>query len=142
MLNRYSSSPSRSLRVKPSRRRIYFIIVLGAALALANYLLYVQGYPLLSAQLTLVSIVLLWWATADPMAGSTLKWEGGEWYIRHRGRQTSVVLLPGAVRLPWLVYAAFRETHAKQRWAFLLFSDSATVEQMRRLRCRLILEQG
>jgi len=84
------------------------------------------------------------------MAGATLKWELGEWFLRHRGKQVSVVLLPGkqvsvvllpgSVRLPWLIYAAFQETHAKQRWKFLLFTDSANAEELRRLRCRLILE--
>ena len=74
------------------------------------------------------------------MAGAMLKWEAGEWYLHHRGKQTSVLLLPGAVRTPWLIYAAFQETHANQRWAFLLFGDSAGSEELRRLRCRLILE--
>jgi hypothetical protein len=76
----------------------------------------------------------------DPMAGAMLKWEAGEWFLRHRGKRTSVLLLPGSVRTPWLIYAAFQETHAKQRWTFLLFGDSAGSEELRRLRCRLILE--
>ena len=83
---------------------------------------------------------MLWWAMADPMAGAMLKWEAGEWFLRHRGKQTSVLLLPGSVRTPWLIYAAFQETHATQRWTFLLFGDSAGSEELRRLRCRLILE--
>ena len=141
MLNRYSTSPSLSLTVRPSRQRLNFIAVLGLALLLANLQIYNQGYPILAVLLALASLLLLWRAIPDPMAGAILKWESGEWYLHHRGRQTSVALLPGAVRLPWLVYAVFRESHAKQRWAFLLFADSADTDQTRRLRCRLILSK-
>jgi len=142
LLNRYSTSPSHRLTVRPSRQRLYYIIALGVALMFSNFHIYEKGYPILAVALTLLSIAVLWRAAPDPMAGAILKWESGEWFLRHGGRQTSVLLLPGAVRLPWLVYAAFRETHAKQRWAFMLFGDSASAEEIRRLRCRLILEQG
>ena len=111
------------------------------ALALANLQIYSKGYPIPGVLLALVSLVMLWRAIPDPMAGAILKWEGGEWYLRHRGRQTSVVLLPGAVRMPWLVYAAHRETHAKQRWRFWLFTDSADAGQLRQLRCLLTLQK-
>lgn len=140
MLNRYSTSPSHSLIVRPSRRRQLFIFALGLVVACANLLVFLKGYPLMASVLTLGSIVLLWRAIKDPMAGAMLKWEAGEWFLRYRGKQTSVLLLPGSVRTPWLIYAAFQETHAKQRWAFLLFGDSAGSDELRRLRCRLILE--
>ena len=140
MLNKYSTSPSLCLTVKSSRYRLYFIFALGLAVALANFLVLLKGYPILSAALMLGSAIVLWSAVADPMVGAKLKWEAGEWFISHNGKQTSVLLLPGSVRLPWLVYAAFQETHAKPRWTFLLFPDSAEVEKIRQLRSRLILE--
>lgn len=142
MLNKYSTSPCHSLKLRPSRHRLYFIFTLGLAVTLANLLILLKGYPVLGAVLMLGSPILLWSAIPDPMTGATLKWEAGEWFLRQEGQQTSVVLLPGSVRLPWLVYATFRETHAKQRWKFLLFTDSANAEELRRLRCRLILELG
>jgi hypothetical protein len=82
---------------------------------------------------------MLWWSMPDPMAGAVLKWEGGEWFLRHAGKSTSVLLLPGSVRTQWLIYAAFAESHASRRWMFLLFNDSASGEELRRLRCRLAL---
>ena len=140
MLNKYSTSPSHGLTLRSSRHRAYFIVALGLAVSCANILVFLKGYPLLSVALMSGSLLLLQRAVPDPMAGATLKWELGEWFLRHRGKQVSVVLLPGSVRLPWLIYAAFQETHAKQRWKFLLFTDSANAEELRRLRCRLILE--
>lgn len=140
MLNKYLTSPSHVLTVRSSRHRLYFIVALGLAVGCANILVFLKGYPLLSVVLTSASLFLLYRAVPDSMLGAILKWEAGEWFLRHRGKQVSVVLLPGSVRLPWLVYAAFQETHAKQRWKFLLFTDSADAEQMRQLRCRLILE--
>ena len=140
MSNRYSTSPSHSLIVRSSLRRQLFIFALGLVVGCANVLVFLKGYPVLASVLTVGSIVILWCAMADPMAGAMLKWEAGEWFVRHRGKQTSVLLLPGSARTPWLIYAAFQETHAKQRWVFLLFGDSAGSEELRWLRCRLILE--
>ncbi len=142
MLNRYSTSRSLCLTPRPSRQRLYWVLALSLALALAIFQIYIKGYSILAVALAAGSLVLLWRGTPDPMAGARLKWESGEWFLRHRGRQTSVVLLPGSVRLPWLVYAEFRETHARRRWQFLLFADSVSAEEMRRLRRRLILEQA
>ncbi len=139
MLNRYSNSLSCSLTVGQSRQRRRAVAALALAVTWASGLVFLKGYPFLGAASTLGSLVLLWRALPDPMQGAVLSWEGGEWFLRHRGRQTSLVLLPGSVRLPWLVYAAFQETHAKQRWVFLLFTDCARPEELRRLRCRLTL---
>ncbi len=140
MSNKYSTTPSLQLTVSFSRYRQIFIVFLACILLLANIQIFVKGYPQLATTLSLVSIAMLWRGWRDPMVGAVLKWKGGEWFIRCNGRQSSVLLLPGAVRLPWIIYLAFRETHATKRWHIWLFADSVDVEQMRRLRCRLMLE--
>jgi len=114
---------------------------MALALALAVYQVYDKGFLYSSAALALGSAVLLWREWPDPMKGAVLKWHGGEWFVQHRGRQASALLLPGSVRLPWLIYAAFQETHAKQRWRFWLFTDSADAGQLRQLRCLLTLQK-
>ena len=139
MLNKYSTSEQVVLR--SSRQRQYFLLFLALAIALANYQVYAKGHTLLSVTLTLGSAALLWQAWPDPMAGALLKWHKGEWFIQHRGRRASALLLPGSVRLPRLIYVAFQETHAKQRWRFWLFSDSADASQLRQLRRRLMMQQ-
>ena len=140
MSHKFSTIPALQLTVNTSLHRQLFVLFMAAAVGLANLQVYLKGYPVLCVVLSLASVVLLWKSWRDPMRGAVLKWEDGEWFLRLGGRQTSVLLLPGAVRLPWVIYLAFRETHARQRWAIWLFADSVDVEQMRRLRCRLAVE--
>ena len=142
LLSKYSISPCLSLTVKPSVLRRYCIFVLGFAVAWANLLVFHKGYPFLALLLSLASLLLLWRGAHDPVVGTRLKWDRGQWFFRQGDRQVLLVLLPGSVRLPWLVYASFREARAKQRRKFLLFTDSASPEQLRGLRTRLILEQS
>jgi len=138
----YSTSPSLSLKLKASQYRQYFLVCLALAVLLANYRTYVRGYPILALGLALVCLVLLWRSWRDPMVGAVLMWESGEWFLRYRGRQTSVLILPGTVQLPWIIYLGLAETHAKTRWKLWLFVDSADAEKMRRLRCQLLLERA
>ena len=142
MSNKYSTTPSLQLTVNFSRHRQIFIVLLACAVAFANLQVYLKGLPQLAAILSLVSSAILWHGWRDPMVGAVLKWECGEWFIRSNGRQSSVLLLPGAVRLPWIIYLAFRETHARKRWNIWVFADSVDIEQMRRLRCRLALDHS
>ena len=142
MSNKYSTTHSLQLTVSFSRHRQIFIALFTCILAVANLQVFVKGYPQLAVSLSLASIVMLWRGWRDPMVGAVLKWEGGEWFIQINGRRSSVLLLPGAVRLPWIIYLAFRETHARKRWYICLFADSVDVEQMRRLRCRLVLDHS
>jgi len=141
LLNRYSTSQSLQVVLRPSRQRRYFLLLLALALALAVYQVYDKSFPYSAAVLALLSVVLLLQGWPDPMKGAVLLWQGGEWFVQHGGRQTSAQLLPGSVRLPWLVYVALQETHAGQRWRFWLFPDSADADQLRQLRCRLIMEK-
>jgi len=140
LLNKYSNSRRPLLTVRPSRTRLLVLLLFALATQFAIFLVYQKAYPVTAATLLLGSLVLLFRAWPDPIVGVVLKWEKGEWFLSYQGGQTSVVLLPGSVRLPWLIFMVFQEAHASRRWNILLFSDSADSDQLRRLRRRLILE--
>ncbi len=89
-----------------------------------------------------VSLGLLWRARLDPMAGSVLIWEAGEWYLEHAASKRILVLLqPASLRHPGVIYLEFRAMHGGRRWRLWLFSDSADTQLLRKLRSRLTLQQ-
>jgi hypothetical protein len=87
-----------------------------------------------------VSFTLLWRVRHDPMAGSVLIWETGEWFLQYSERRISVLLQPASLRHPWVIYLEFKEVNGRRRWSIWLFSDSAETELLRKLRARLTLQ--
>ncbi len=142
LLSRYSTLPSFALTVNASPQRLGFTLLLAFATAIANYHVYIKGYPVLSIVAASVTLFLLSRTRFDQMVGSVLMWEHGEWFLEHAGTRTAVLLLPTSVRHPCVIYLDLRETVAGKRWRLWLFSDSANPEQLRKLRSRLTLEKS
>jgi hypothetical protein len=115
---------------------------LAFAVAVASYSIYIKGYPVLCVAVFVGSFILLWRARLDPMVGSVLLWDTGEWFLEHCGRRTSVLLQPASLCHPGVIYLELRETHGAKRWRLWLFSDSAAPERLRKLRTRLTLQKG
>ncbi len=142
MLNRYSTLPSLQLTLNSSRQRRCFILTLAFAAVVASYNICIKGYPILGIAVFIVSFFLLWRSRIDPMDGSVLIWEAGEWFLQRAGGRTSVLLQPASLRHPWVIYLDLRETYTRKRWRLWLFSDSADTELLRQLRSRLTLHKA
>lgn len=116
--------------------------MLAFAAVIASYRIYVKGYPALCIAVFIISFFLLWRSRRDPMVGSVLKWESGEWFLNHADRRASVLLQSASLRHPWVIYLDLKETHAPKCWRLWLFSDTADPELLRQLRSRLTLEKA
>jgi len=93
LLNRYSTSQSLQVVLRPSRQRRYFLLLLALALALAVYQVYDKSFPYSAAVLALLSVALLLQGWPDPMKGAILLWQGGEWFAGDPCRAALAILV-------------------------------------------------
>ena len=140
MSARYSSSPS--LRLVIARSRIYRIAHGGLCLlaVFSLYRLSQRGYPVLALLLAPAVGVCCWQLARQRFVGSVVCWSQGQWSI-HTGGDCLPVMLKRSSCLPWVIYLAWFYAPGKSRGSVFLFSDSAPVQDLRRLRVRLTLER-
>lgn len=141
MSAKYSTSPALRLIVGNSSVRCYLYAVLCLCGAAALYLLYARGYPLLCSVLLPPVVCLLLRLRRDPMVGSIVQWRQGIWTMERAQAVHVVRVLPQSACLPWVIYLAWRELPGGKRGDLWLFPDSASAEQLRRLRVRLSLQR-
>jgi hypothetical protein len=141
LLNRFSNSPDLELIINPSiiRRKLYGGLCVCTGLAI--YLVYARGYTVFAAALSLPSVMLLWGLASERSGGAVLRWRSGQWFILDGKDWRKVQLLPGSVRLPWLLKMTLEESGSGRRWPLALFSDSIDSSRMWHLRRRLMLGQ-
>ena len=139
MSARYSSLPALNLEAGPSElRRLLLGLCCGLA-GLAAQRLWAGGYAPLVAGFAPLIVWQLRAMAVDRAAGVGLHWRGGQWYRLECGAATAIDLLPGSVRLPWLIHIRWRESGGR-RGDLWLFIDSAGPGQLRALRRRLVLQ--
>lgn len=138
---KYSTSPALRLIVGNSRVRLCLYALLCLCCATALYLLFARGYLLPCLGLLPPVVWLLLCLRREPMVGATLAWRQGTWTMQHGPAVRPVRLLPASACLPGLIYLAWRELPGGERGDLWLFPDSASAEQLRRLRLRLLLER-
>ena len=96
---------------------------------------------MLCVAVLVVSSTLLWRMRHDPMVGSVLLWDAGEWFLEHCGRRIPVLLQPASLRHRGVIYLELTEICDRKCWRLWLFSDSADPELLRKLRSRLTLHK-
>ncbi|RLQ21491.1 hypothetical protein DWB85_12075 [Seongchinamella sediminis] len=74
------------------------------------------------------------------MTGAVLVWNMGQWSLRQGGVERPIEVVRGHC-LPWLTCLGWR-SRAGGSGILLLFGDSASRQELRRLRVRLRLQGG
>lgn len=141
MSNRYLNSPA--LRLNIGRSRLHCILhgLLCVCVALCLWCIARRGYPLLAVSLLPLSGLCCWQLARQRMCGATLCWQSGEWTLLQGNILRRVCVGTRGVCLPWLIFLTWQELPGRQRHRLWLFPDSATAEDLRRLRVRLTLQR-
>ena len=139
MSAKYSTSPTLHLAIadSPSYRRGQWLFHL--LLGLAAFDLATGGYPLFWVLLPLLPISC-YLCRRQPQVGSLLVWNRGRWLLRCAGVEYPIELRRGHC-LPWFTFVGWRYLDGRHG-VLLLFSDSASGRELRRLRVRLRLQHG
>lgn len=139
MSARYSTSPTLHLTIADSSRYRYcqWLGCLTMMLAVINVAC--RGYPFFWLLLPLLPIAC-YLNRRQPLAGAELGWQQGQWSLQADGERQLIDLQRGHC-LPWVTYLAWRD-QVGGRGSLFLFSDSASHQQLRRLRVRLRLQRG
>lgn len=140
MSTRYSISPTLHLAIAESRAYRRCQCLFYAAVMLALWELGRGGYlqqAILATPLILLYLQARW---QQPFVGCVIHWRSGEWVLECGSERESIQLLRGHC-LPWITFFTWRYESGVcgQAW---LFNDSASREELRRLRVRLRLERG
>jgi hypothetical protein len=137
---RYSSSPALHLRIGESRLRstLYYALCLVCVYAL--WLIFTRGYVVLVVLLILLVMRLLWHLRRDPLVAVELCWRQGRWTLERAGVHRVIVPTRRSTATPWVIYLAFSDLSAGRGGHLWLYADSASRDQLRRLRVRLTLD--
>ena len=139
MSAKYSTSPTLHLAIADSpgyrRGQWLFHLILG----LAAFDLATGGYPLCWLVLPLLPLSCYRYRR-QPLVGAMLVWNRGRWALRCVAVEYPIEIERGHC-LPWCTFLGWRYLDGG-RGALLLFSDSASREELRRLRVRLQLRHG
>lgn len=141
MSARYSTSPSLRLRIGKSRLRVVLYGALCLVTACALWSLFARGYPHLLFLLTPPVAVLLWRLRTDPMSGVELCWRQGLWTLERAGVERIILISRRSSAMPWWIYLGFNDLTAGSAGHIWLYVDSASRQQLRRLRVRLTLQR-
>lgn len=141
MSTRYSTSPALHLRIADSKlcKLLHGLLCLCSVYCL--YAISLRGYPVLALGLLLpvVACCLNLGRQRGPV--TSLSWCAGDWMAIRDGVGRRIVVRPGHVCLPWVVYLAWDEQPDGGSGSIWLYPDSAPAETLRRLRLRLALER-
>ena len=140
MSDRYYSSPTLRLRIGKSRLRTTLYAVLCLVVIVALGLLYVGSYGVLVVVLSLPVAILLWHLKNDRMVGLELSWRQGIWALERDGVQRAIATGKRSMSTPWVTCLAVTDLSGCPAGYLWIFADSASSQQLRRLRVRLTLQ--
>ncbi|MDG1942904.1 MAG: hypothetical protein P8J17_01415 [Halioglobus sp.] len=109
--------------------------------ACAVWLIYTQGYQILTLILVPVMALLLWRLHHDPLQGAWLIWTKGVWTLECKGLQKAIDVGKRSIALPWIIYVSYRDIAMGRDGHIWLYADSLSPQARRRLRVRLTLQQ-
>ncbi len=134
---------SRSLHLAIARSRIYCLLhcLLCLLTIICLYRIGARGYPLWALLLSPVAALCCWQTARQPLAGSLLSWQRGQWFIGVGAEPRPVTLERSSCSLPWIIYLAWLDPADSVRTTALLFPDSLPAGDLRRLRVRLNLQR-
>ena len=140
MSTRYSTTPALHLRVVDSRlcKLLHGSLYLCSAYGL--YAISLRGYPVLALGLLLPVVACCLSLGRQRSPVTSLSWLAGEWAMTRNGRARRIVLRPGHVCLPWVIYLAWDELPDGGPGSLWLYPDSAAAGTLRLLRLRLALQ--
>tara|TARA_R110002110_G_scaffold406421_1_gene626350 strand:- start:162339 stop:162689 length:351 start_codon:yes stop_codon:yes gene_type:complete len=114
-------------------------LILALFLLTAVWLLFDGGQVIAGAVLLPVTTFLFAHQRRQQLAGACLHWRSGRWSVSVASTAPQPIDLYYSVCLPWVIAIFWREGESGVRREAWLFTDSAAVEDMRRLRVRLRL---
>lgn len=136
---KYSTSPTLHLAIADSPRYRHCQWLFHLLLGLAALDLAFGGYPFCGLLLPLLP-VSCYLHRRQPLVGAILVWHLGQWSLRQAGSECPIEVRRGHC-LPWLTCVRWHCPSGKPG-VLLLFSDSASRNELRRLRVRLRLQHG
>jgi hypothetical protein len=139
--NRYSLSPALRLQIADSRARRLGFIALVVFYLLTGCLCAHRGYPELALVFAGCGALVLPGIGRHRWAGTQVTWRRGIWSLEVQGQRRTVEVLPTSLALPWVIYLALRDQPLGRSYYLWLFNDSATAQELRKLRVRLRLPQ-
>ena len=138
---KYSHSPSLRLAIARSRTWCLLHRVLCLLVMFGLYRVAERGYPGLLLLLLPLAAVCCWQLARQPLAGSVLCWQRGQWFIGRGAAFTPVTLQRSSTCLSRVIYLAWLTPADSSRGRALLFPDSVPGGELRRLRVRLTLQR-
>ncbi len=136
-------SNSHSLRLEIASSRIYRIwhSVFCLLAAASLWRLAQRGYPTTALLLSPASVWCCWRLACQPLVGAVISWQRGEWQLQQGTVLRTVGLARSHTVLRWVIYLAWSGPAGAPAGAVFLFPDSASADELRRLRVRLTLER-
>ena len=137
--------PQLQVRIRPSLLQRRLLVALHGTAAVA---VLCAGIPLAFKLVLLLLLATTLWhecrrhADAARQGDIVLCCTGNEWRIDERGEQRRVELLPDSRVLEHAVVLRIRESGSRRARSLLLLDDSATADELRRLRVCLRLGKG
>ena len=107
----------------------------------AIWLIYIQGYQILTLILAPLMTLVLWRLCRDPLQGARLIWTKGAWTLECKGLQRAIDVGKRSIALPWVIYVSYRDIAMGTDGHIWLYADSLSPQARRRLRVRLTLQQ-
>ena len=141
MSEQFSSSRTLHLSSGDSPIRRCLHGALGLALLFAHYLLYTEGYSLLTGLLLPFTGVTLLRLRQRHARCCRVQYGAERWTVMRGGTHRAVRVLPCSVCLPWVVYLAWRELPEGRRDSLWVFVDTLSPQELRYLRLRLALDR-
>lgn len=141
MLNKYWNSPALALTVRPSAVRRHLCVLLALLVSLANYLVFDSGSVFLAVAFIPLSLFCLLRMLREPLIGCSFGWREGQWYVFSGGHLQAVELVGRPVCITGYIQIKLESCLTQEQFNLSLFSDSAVRDDLRRLRCRLILKR-
>ena len=138
---KFSHSPSLRLRIARSRTWCLFHRALCLLVVFGLYRIMERGYPGLAWLLLPLVTLCCWQLARQPLAGSVLCWQRGQWSIGGDTNATPVTLQRSSSCLSQVIYLAWEAPADSAPGRALLFPDSAAGDELRRLRVRLTLQR-
>ncbi len=141
MLNRYWNSPALALTIRPSAIRRHLCVLLILLVTVANYLVFASGNVFFAAVIIPLSGFCLLRIIREPLIGCSFGWREGQWYVFSSGGLQAVELIGRSVCIPGYIQIKLESYSTQEQFNLSLYPDSADRDELRRLRCRLILKR-
>ena len=109
--------------------------------SLANYLVVAGESLYFAVPVFLLSLSCFLKIFREPLAGCSFGWRDGQWYVFSGGGVQAIELVGRSICIQGFIRIRLKSYVTGEQFNLSLFPDSADREDLRRLRCRLVLQR-